>query len=148
MDRDMAASPPVVWEWITSPRLRPRWQVGVIRVDQSNADGRAGVGTTNHCIHGKDAVIEEVLEWRPFESVTLMSTTQMGPMISTFDLAPTPAGTQVTLYVAGLKSEDSDAIWAVAKGIVAELFGGSLTNLQTQLADAQVSPEPAAPATA
>ena len=29
--------------------------------------GRRGVGTTNHCIHGKDAIVEEILDWRPYE---------------------------------------------------------------------------------
>lgn len=35
--------------------------------------GRRGVGTVNHCIHGKDAVVEEVLDWEPFDHVTYRS---------------------------------------------------------------------------
>lgn len=30
-----------------------------------------GVGTRNHCMNGKDAIIEEVLDWRPFDYFTV-----------------------------------------------------------------------------
>ena len=26
-----------------------------------------GAGTQNHCLHGKDAVIEDIVDWRPFD---------------------------------------------------------------------------------
>ena len=29
--------------------------------------GRRGPGSANHCIHGKDAVVEEILDWRPHD---------------------------------------------------------------------------------
>ena len=31
------------------------------------------MGTTNHCVHGKDAVVEEILDWRPPEYFTVNS---------------------------------------------------------------------------
>ena len=55
------APPAVVWEYVTSPALRPKWQYGVEAVQQESGPvGRRGVGTVNHCIHGKDAIIEDV----------------------------------------------------------------------------------------
>ena len=33
-------------------------------------DGRRGVGTVNHCVHGKNVSIEEVLDWVPPEYET------------------------------------------------------------------------------
>ena len=38
---------------------------------ESSKSGRRGVGTTNHCMHGAHAIIEEVLDWRPFDYLTL-----------------------------------------------------------------------------
>ena len=68
------APPPVVWDYATSPARRPQWQHGVTGVVESAATpGRRGAGTVNHCIHGKDAIVEEVLDWRPFEHVTYRS---------------------------------------------------------------------------
>ncbi len=40
---------------------------GVVRIDEETASGRRGVGTTNHCVHGKDAIVEEIVDWRPYE---------------------------------------------------------------------------------
>jgi hypothetical protein len=30
-----------------------------------------GAGAQMHCLHGKDAIVEEVIDWRPFDYVTL-----------------------------------------------------------------------------
>ena len=68
------APPALTWEYVTSPIRRPLWAAGIERIDQVVADGRRGVGTTNHCVHGKDAIVEEVLDWRPFEYQTVRST--------------------------------------------------------------------------
>ena len=47
---------------------------GVTSVEeQPSMVGRRGVGTVNHCIHGKEAVVEEVLDWQPYDHVTYRS---------------------------------------------------------------------------
>ena len=71
---DFDAPPSVVWDWVTSPARRIQWQHGVTGIDVvSGTAGRRGVGTVNHCIHGKDAIVEEVLDWEPFDHVTYRS---------------------------------------------------------------------------
>jgi uncharacterized protein YndB with AHSA1/START domain len=68
------ASPAVVWEHLTSPRLRTQWQHGVDSVIRdAGPAGRRGIGTVNHCMHGRDAVIEEVVDWEPNDHVTYRS---------------------------------------------------------------------------
>ena len=89
---DIAAPQTDVWEWVTAPRRRVQWQVDIVRVDQETVDGRPGVGTTNHCVHGKDAVLEEVLDWRPFDTCTVRTGTPMGPLMTTFEFVRTDAG--------------------------------------------------------
>lgn len=71
VEAEYAGPPEVVWEWVTSPVRRPRWQAGVVSVVESSPSGRRGTGTTNHCIHGRDAIIEEVVDWRPFDYLTI-----------------------------------------------------------------------------
>jgi len=64
----------VVWEYVTSPTYRPKWQYGVDAVSkEAGPPGRRGIGTVNHCMHGKDAIIEEVLDWEPNDHVTYRS---------------------------------------------------------------------------
>ncbi len=89
---DIAAPQTNVWEWVTAPRRRVQWQVDIVRVDQETVDGRPGVGTTNHCVHGKDAVLEEVLDWRPFDTCTVRTGTPMGPLMTSFEFVRTNAG--------------------------------------------------------
>lgn len=68
------APPALVWEYLTSPRLRPQWQGGVEAViPAAGVAGRRGVGTVNHCMHGKDVIIEEVVDWEPNDHVTYRS---------------------------------------------------------------------------
>jgi len=59
----------VAFEHLTSPRHRLSWDAGIDSIDEDSApnEGRRGVGTTNHCMHGKDAVLEHILDWRPPE---------------------------------------------------------------------------------
>jgi uncharacterized protein YndB with AHSA1/START domain len=71
VERIVDAPPAIAWEWITSPARRIQWQHGVTGIQTvAGPPGRQGSGTVNHCIHGKDALIEEVLDWRPFDYVT------------------------------------------------------------------------------
>jgi uncharacterized protein YndB with AHSA1/START domain len=71
IEYDLPAPPAITWEYLTSPARRPRWQTDVTEVIEASAGGRRGVGTTNHCVHGKDAVVEEILDWRPPEYLTV-----------------------------------------------------------------------------
>jgi uncharacterized protein YndB with AHSA1/START domain len=68
------APPALVWDYLTSPRLRPQWQHGVEAViREAGPAGRRGIGTVNHCMHGKDVTIEEVVDWEPNDHVTYRS---------------------------------------------------------------------------
>jgi uncharacterized protein YndB with AHSA1/START domain len=70
LETDFAAPRAAVWDLITMPGNRPRWQ-GSDSVVENTVKGRRGAGTQNHCMHGKDAVIEDILDWRPFDHITL-----------------------------------------------------------------------------
>jgi uncharacterized protein YndB with AHSA1/START domain len=64
----------LVWDWITSPRRRIEWQYGVTGIETIDGTaGRRGIGTVNHCVHGKDTIVEEVLDWQPADYVTYRS---------------------------------------------------------------------------
>jgi hypothetical protein len=69
-DFDIAAPRQTVWEYLTVPGQWQKWWPtdGII---EHSGNRRRGVGTTNHCMHGKDAIIEELLDWRPFDYFTV-----------------------------------------------------------------------------
>ncbi len=99
IDYVLPAPPAVAWEYLTSPARRLRWQAGVTEiVEEAAAGGRRGVGTTNHCVHGKDAIVEEILDWRPSDYFTLnwqMPIPGAPKVKTTYLLTPTDEGTLV-----------------------------------------------------
>jgi hypothetical protein len=54
-------------------RARPMAEMVAHRWDHRalRQSAQGGVGTKNHCMHGKDAIIEELLDWRPFDYFTV-----------------------------------------------------------------------------
>ena len=106
----------VTWDYITSPIRRPQWNADSV-VEQS-ASGRRGVGTVNHCIHGRDAIIEEILDYRPFDYLTIRSQMPMpgAPKVVhsfVFDDAR-EGGTHVELRIAKPRPRDRAAFEQLA----------------------------------
>jgi uncharacterized protein YndB with AHSA1/START domain len=101
---EIAAPPQVVWEFATAPGRRLQWQraLGVTAIDQTPpAGGRRGVGMTNHCIHGPDVQIEQILDWRPFDYFTDQNRIPGVPTFrSTMEFEPTATGTLVHMRFA------------------------------------------------
>ena len=101
--------PQVAWDFLTKPGQRMTWQPWVTEVAVEGATGgRRGIGSSNHCMHGKDAVIEEILDWRPYDYLTDRTTlaTPDGPLrvLHTIELEPTTTGTVVHMRFAAPKA--------------------------------------------
>jgi uncharacterized protein YndB with AHSA1/START domain len=108
------APPQVAWEFLTKPGQRMTWQPWVTEVSIEGATGgRRGVGSSNHCMHGKDGVIEEILDWRPYDYVTdrTILATPSGPVkvLHTIELEPITSGTVIHLRFAAPKSRREQA---------------------------------------
>jgi hypothetical protein len=130
--------PQLAWEFVTEPGRRMGWQLGTTEILVSNAQGgRRGVGTTNHCMHGKDAVIEEILDWRPYDYLTEMTTmgTPMGlvKFMTTIEFEPTSAGTNVHLRFAPPKTARERAIMREMAPAMAGMFEHHGAALAVQL---------------
>ncbi|MEW6085147.1 MAG: DUF2652 domain-containing protein [Chloroflexota bacterium] len=68
---DFPTPPAVTWEWIQDPIKRNLWNSGHVHWSLGDRPkGRAGVGASNHCAHGKSNSTEVILDWRPFEYST------------------------------------------------------------------------------
>ena len=104
------APPQVAWEFLTTPGQRMTWQPWVTEVEIKGAPGgRRGLGSANHCMHGKDAVVEEILDWRPYDYVTdrTILDTPGGPtkLLHTIELEPLPSGTMIHYRFAAPKTK-------------------------------------------
>ena len=96
MDVSLPAPPPLVWEYLTAPAKRASWTVGVTDARQDNAEARRGVGTIIHCVHGEHSHAEEILDWRPFDTLTWVTALPgFGETTITFELASVASGTDL-----------------------------------------------------
>jgi len=161
-ERDLPGSPELVWSYLTSPIRRPRWQSGVTAVLEAPQAGRRGVGTTNHCVHGKDAVVEEILDWRPYEYLTDRAHLPMPglpPLTTSYVLEPiagepVPSATRVRITLARPRSAKDRAILSLARSELERTIQDSIealvplleAELRTRLEQAADAPEPALPA--
>lgn len=92
--RKISAPPIVVWEWMNDIQKRLRWEIYDDIRPLLRPDGRMGAGARNHCAHGKNLVIETILDWKPFEYYT----TEYPMAIQTQHLTPQSDGTQLNVY--------------------------------------------------
>jgi uncharacterized protein YndB with AHSA1/START domain len=149
--------PQVAWEFLTKPGQRMSWQPWVTEVTIEGATGgRRGLGSANHCMHGKDAVVEEILDWRPYDYVTdrTVIDTPSGPVkaLHTIELEPVPSGTIIHLRFAAPKTKREQALMehiGPAYGAALESAMPTLiAQLEAELAarGAEGGPEPELPA--
>jgi uncharacterized protein YndB with AHSA1/START domain len=97
---ELTAPPPVLWEYLTSPSKRLEWQEGTTDFLQNSPRGTRGVGTVNHCMHGKQTIHEEILDWKPYRYVTHRTTMPgVGPFLMVFDLTPLEDADRTRLVV-------------------------------------------------
>lgn len=150
--------PQVAWEFLTRPGQRMSWQPWVTEVTIKGATGgRRGVGSANHCMHGKDAVIEEILDWRPYDYVTdrTIIDTPAGrlKLPHTIEFEPVTSGTVIHMRFGPPKVKRDLAIAAQIGAAYGEALRSSLPRLvelldgelESRQADRGPEPELAAP---
>jgi uncharacterized protein YndB with AHSA1/START domain len=141
MSFETRAPQPLVWEYVTSPARRPQWSAGTDEVREQAADGRRGIGTMNHCVHGRDAIIEEILDWRPYDYWTTRSTMpipDVPKLIITEAFTPTERGTRVDIVIARPEAADRNAFDRLTP-IVRPLFERSIETLRVLLEEASAA---------
>jgi uncharacterized protein YndB with AHSA1/START domain len=155
LERIQPAPRDIVWSFMTDPALRPRWQADVTGVDELPTTPRRGIGTTNHCMHGAEVLIEEILDWQPTDHVTLRTTMPNGfKATSTFKFEDTPEGTRVRLLFTWGRSRREREELASVRDFVADLVERGQSNLHAILTEemsrraalaADAPPEPVTP---
>jgi uncharacterized protein YndB with AHSA1/START domain len=149
LEFDFAAPRPALWEYLTVPTLWQQWWPTDALVEQS-ANRRRGVGTQVHCMHGKDAIIEELLDWRPFDYFTLSALLPIPgapKVVMTRALQERPDGTtHLEMRIAKPKAKDKAFLDQVAPKFAEDVTKGIATLrqlLEGQQTSVAVIDEPA-----
>lgn len=135
---ETSAPPQVVWDYLTSPSKRVGWQQQVTGVE-AQTEGRMGLGSVNHCMHGADFIVEHVADWRPFAYLTtryvgegLEAERRLG---MTYQLEKLESGTRLTTRI---ESPGDEAWEAVGEGL-SKLTAENSEQLRIQLDEAATS---------
>jgi uncharacterized protein YndB with AHSA1/START domain len=143
LEFEFPAPIPVVWDHLTSASKRLQWQMGTDDMIQDNPSGRRGVGTQNHCVHGDATVEEEVLDWKPFNYVTIKVQSPMGPFVYMYEFEPLGDGsrTKVTDLMRPTGGPEQEAMMAAGGAAqMTEQFVGGMANLVRILTEREETP--------
>ncbi|MDH3249480.1 MAG: DUF2652 domain-containing protein [Acidimicrobiia bacterium] len=153
LSADTTVAPQTAWEFLTKPGQRMSWQPWVTSVEIKGATGgRRGLGSANHCMHGEDAVVEEILDWRPYDYVTDMTIldTPDGPVKvpHTIEFEPTATGTTIHFRFGPPETPGEAAAMEVIGPAYGAALAAAIPDLIAQMeeefaaADSDRGPEP------
>jgi len=119
-----------VWEYLTSPRLEQQW-AGYDLVERTDSlGGRFQTDTTYHCAHGEVHFFNKILDWKPFEYVSLEQNISIGiKLVQTRWLHETPTGTKLIFYV----RKPDHPVTEELKKLVIEAYGQAAAGLLKKL---------------
>jgi uncharacterized protein YndB with AHSA1/START domain len=123
------APPSSVWETLVDPNRVLGWKVGVSSVDMRNPAGGRGVGSVTHCVHGRQAFDQEILDWRPFTYFSYRETGPHGPFLWTFELNGQEQGTAVTIRVNRIGDTRQRLVMALGRRHFQRLLEANLASL-------------------
>ena len=144
-DFDVAAPRQTVWEHFTVPGQRQKWWPTEAIIENSS-NRRRGIGTEIHCMHGKDAIVEQVLDWRPFDYFTVSALLPIPKIMLTHAFQDRTNGTtHIEMRVAKPKPKDQafvDQAVAKFKKNITEAIGNLRLMVEDQPASLSVIDEP------
>lgn len=136
------------WQYLTQADLRLQWEVGYEDVIEF-VEGRRGVGSETHCVHGEGVIKEEVVDWRPPNYVTYRGTFHTGlPFVVTDEVLETEGGVTLRKNVQPATADDRDAVHGIMeefRPLVSQWFPAMEKMLKTDLASRAAPPEPEIP---
>jgi hypothetical protein len=153
---DVAAARPTTWEFLTMPGHRAIWTAGSTGIEENAVNGRRGPGTITHCMHGKDVIVEEFIDWRPHDYITRRAQIFDTGLVMTMTHALSDGrdgGTRIDIRVAKPAAEDMERFIALTPLLEQSMrASGEMLVKQLDEAAAQqraaAGAEPAVPASA
>ncbi len=133
------------WQYLTQADLRLQWEVGYEDVIEF-VEGRRGVGSETHCVHGEGVIKEEVVDWRPPSYVTYKGTFHTGvPFVVTDEVLETEGGVTLRKNVQSATADHRDAVREIMeefRPLVSQWFPAMEKMLKADLASMPAPAEP------
>jgi hypothetical protein len=97
VEREFPIPPTLLWDWISDPMQRTRWNEASDWNTGLRPLGRLGRGATNHCVNSK--VMETVLDYRPFYYYTSSMSRGIFMLTLTSEFKEIASGTRLFWYL-------------------------------------------------
>ena len=96
---EVPVQPALAWDYLGDPQIRRNWlQADGMEVEGGEV-GRLGIGSEYHCAHGEDIVTQTIVDWKPFEYMTLdVVFSEQQKFRLTTSLTPIETGTRISWY--------------------------------------------------
>lgn len=95
--------PDVMWQYITAPEFRSVINGSESQEFKDLSAGRAGIGSLYVCAHGKNQVLQPILDWEPFEGYTTSDLIMGAQLLHTIQVIPAGDGTNLRYSVGVLE---------------------------------------------
>jgi len=127
---DSSQPPFIIWEYLTSPRLEQQW-AGYDLVERTDSlGGRFQPDTSYHCAHGEIHFFNKILDWKPFEYVSLEQNINMGiKLVQTRRVFKSLSGTMIIFYI----RQPDDPVTEELKQIVIAAYNQAAAGLINML---------------
>jgi hypothetical protein len=131
---DVPGPPSLVWEYLTTHRLEQQWS-GYDLVERTDSlGGRLQPEVTYHCAHGDLHIFNRILDWKPFEYVSLEQNANLGiKLVQTRYLHESPTGTKVIFHFRKPVEPVTEELINIVVGAYNQAAAGLKKRLETDL---------------
>ena len=70
VEENLPVPPAVAWTYLNEPEYRARYRHSDSSSITGINKGRVDIGSTYHCVHGDEVILETILDWKPFDFIT------------------------------------------------------------------------------
>ncbi|HKJ28102.1 MAG TPA: DUF2652 domain-containing protein [Anaerolineales bacterium] len=96
---EFSVPPAILWEYLTKPEYRSIFLGSDYQVLSNQKQGRIDVDTVYTCAHGKNNIIQTIVDWEPFEQYSFLEQRPPGTtVLVTYRFTPCDTGTKMTMY--------------------------------------------------
>jgi uncharacterized protein YndB with AHSA1/START domain len=136
---DVPYPPMLVWEYLTNPDL----EAGFLRYDYAertdDLGGRMREGSGFHCAHGDLHIHNTILDWNPFEYMTVEQSAVGINYRMTRRLIPLEKGTRVAVYLSQPKEGASEEIRGMIQAAMDEGYAGLQPYIEQDISSGKVT---------
>jgi len=130
----------VVWEYLTNRSLEQKYLEYDFVERTDTLGGRTQQDTTYHCAHGETHFFNTILDWKPFEYLTIRQKVSIGlETIQTRKVEPTENGSRLMFLLGKPETNATEEIRQLLINFIDDAAGKFKTQLESDIANGTIT---------